>query len=329
MVPRVQPPDPAHTDAAPTAPQHTGPLADVSFAKTSPRAQDAIGDDGASGFIVFAGVGTTVVLILWFAARMIIDLTGASPDLVGVIFIAIGMLTLPPLLVSAIGLNIPRSYAPLPVKADPDKRIHVLCPRERLERDGPLDDTDFEPEYFRIMLVMPRTRLDQAIYVVLVLGAFPLHWVLRSAMSFNIPLFFAFYFTAFLAACVVGAIRQTYVRVAPGRADLMQFTAWRPQADVCRTFDLRSGPVTIDARKRGLIVQPRPHEHWAPASDAQRRRHQRLVDRMMARTSSRGPRFHAFSYIACPTPRRLSHALVRATISTAPIADLPTDRLHD
>lgn len=288
--------------AAPSGTDRGDPLAEVSFARASARSSPSVGDEGNGRLTLMIASIVLAGTVLWIAARALAVLTGPLPaTIIGVSI----FFFLPVLAVIAGGYNTPRRWRSVPRWADLSKRINVCAPPEALLRLDPIEDADFEPEYARILLVMPKGWLEGSIYAAGILASLVLVLPLRAALSVPIPGFLTAQIGALAAMLSIATLRQTYLRISPGRLDVLRFTMWKPTADSCRTFDLRSSQLVIDPRRRRLVLA-RPGETPSTTRPAT-----------------------TVSFLGALQPRRVAHALLRAAISTAPSPDLPSDRLHD
>ncbi|MEZ6234206.1 MAG: hypothetical protein R3B68_08450 [Phycisphaerales bacterium] len=287
---------PAH--AAPRSGDQTkpaDPLAGVSFARASNRSTGIGGDEGTARFAVYSTVVVGVGAVLWLAGKVLTLLVGVW--IVPLVTI-IAALTLLIVALVAASRNTPRRWLRTPKWADPDARVQVLCPRDVLERLGPINDEDFEPEYVRILLVFPRGKLDGWMLAIgMIAGWLALAAVLNH-YGLEVPGYFQFQVMFALGMLALAGLRQTYLRIAPGRLDVMRFTAWRPTADSCETFDLRSRPIVIDPRRRRVVVE-------------------------------RDQRTTAISFLGVWNPRRVAHFLLRAAASTAPTPSLSREQLSE
>lgn len=288
-------------DGAPSTPTPIDPLAGVCFAIHSPRSSPLVLDEGLARASLWVMVLLLVlpVLALGISAASLPAGPRAAPRpgaatlvLVLYLVVPIGVLILIRLRRST------RSPGTLLPIAPPEARIHVLAPRHALERHADLDSADFEPEYFRIWLLAPTDPVGLIVLVAAGLASYvglqAIPWAAPPLVA--IPLSLSLGFNAAMLA--MAFLRQTYLRIAPGRLDVFRFSIWRETADFCRPLDLRNSGLVIDPARDRIVIE-------------ERQRHT------------------VVSYLGASTPSRLSAFLLRAAISTAPTPDLPTDRLHD
>ena len=279
---------------APSAPD---PLADASFARKSLRPSADSGTDASARFTVFISAAALAGIAVWLLVNLVSSVVGGAA--LGARIAGLAALFFMPIVgVVVAGYNIPRRQGLLPQKADARRRIHVLCPRESLERFGTFRDEDFKPEYARVLLVYPRGRVEVTILLACILTPLGADWAGLRPLGVEIPGFFMVQLGFLAAMLIVASIRQTYLRIAPGRLDLMRFTAWRSRADSCETFDLRDNPLVIDPRLRRITVE-------------------------------QDGRPHTISFLGVWSPRRVAHFLLRAAVSTAPTPTLSRSHLSE
>ncbi|UCC31641.1 MAG: hypothetical protein JSU86_05055 [Phycisphaerales bacterium] len=129
---------------------------------------------------------------------------------------------------------------------DPEVRLNCIAPRELILRLGPIADLPFPPQVFRLTLGAPLSSRDvvlacvlgaAAVIVIILAGAAPF-WV---------------YMTLWLAMGtalgVVACLRPTYVRVVPGRLELLRYGLLPSRACQVRSYDLRKARVLVDLRR--------------------------------------------------------------------------------
>lgn len=155
--------------------------------------------------------------------------------------------------------------AELDFEPDLSTRVRVICWPDQAEAFGSLEDEAFEPELFRLWIPQRPPR--------------PLaRWMARhpqAAASLRGMIWFLPVLLVQLADLLPGWIvpvaltlllaeglfalwlirKPTYLRIVPGRADLLRYPMFGRASPDAERLDLRSGPVWINARARTLAVE--------------------------------------------------------------------------
>lgn len=208
----------------------------------------------------------------------------------------------------------------LPLDMDPDARVNVVCWNDQRRELEPLEDIAFEPEQFRAFLP---DRLPER-------G--PLSWLRTNPQTFNVAygalVLSIVLLPQLLAPQVAGAgvitmlvvaltvslflfRRPTYLRVMPGRAQILRYPLWGSGGPDIETLDLRAQPVRLDVRTGRLYLGP-----WSKQD----------LPRVDAGWNLRSPKAPAVRTWAVRDRAAAERALYLACISTAepsPMDDLP------
>jgi hypothetical protein len=191
----------------------------------------------------------------------------------------------------------------------PDERYRVRCvgwevARASFDRLGPVEDRPFEPRvFFGFFAVNPAKRVMMAWMVLLaVLMSSGLAWVMLTGGSNAFIGTSLFPMSAIVGAAIVAVCLPTYVRVVPGRVDVLHYTAMSRRARRAVSHDLRRARVLVDLNSRTIKIEPPPDDTRGPA-----------VTRLW------------FGWV--PRGEELAHAVLEAAISSAPAAELPEDEL--
>ncbi|USN99396.1 MAG: hypothetical protein H6810_01595 [Phycisphaeraceae bacterium] len=242
----------------------------------------------------------------------------------------------------------------LPMELAPLVDVNVICwedQAQRLELLRPADDDDgaFEPEVFRAWFARRRSfasrMLDkrERVWVRLKTGVLLL-------LCHPVFLVFAFIFIgappqlgvlalALLAPVFWSFIHPTYLRVAPGRVDIVRFGLFGVRARV-EPYDLRAVPVRLDLRRRELLLGG-----WDPSHMSADDGPEEQPDDEWRRMVGDGPGFRdPQGRLGSPTqlrrqviillwctmrPSLLEETVFRAATSTATPGPLPDDALLD
>ncbi|TVQ63390.1 MAG: hypothetical protein EA378_02035 [Phycisphaerales bacterium] len=231
------------------------------------------------------------------------------------------------------------SVAPVPHKPDPTARVNIALYADQLNRLLPLRDEVFEPEVFWRLGVpvsgVPEdagsddagasSRSAQAARFGTVLQVL---WV-AACVAVMIFLPSGWVQTAVLVggAGIVLAVRYrrpTYLRVVPGRLDIMRQPTlglgWglglRPTIE---SIDLRTPRVLVDLRSAQVLLHPVYDRHPGPlATDAQREAYR-----------VRAARQRILNLGTTPSREAAMLAIARAAASSAEPPPLPEDRFTD
>lgn len=190
----------------------------------------------------------------------------------------------------------------IPVRPTPDRRIWCICPPRwvgQVLRHGPIEDVAFEPEVFAApFVVRPKRPALLAWFAIsaAVFGALAL--AIRATPTVSVPPTNILIFSAALAMgwIILVAARPTSIRIVPGRIDVLRGWFYSADRPVIQTFDLRRTRVVVDMRSGILFM-------LGPAKDLQ-------ADAMVAFGSTR-------------MKARITHAILRAAVSTAEPPPLP------
>jgi len=191
----------------------------------------------------------------------------------------------------------------------PDDRYRVQCvgwevPRADFDRLGPVQDRAFEPRLFPgFFAVAPGKRTKKAwtfLMVVFMLAGIALLIVNRASGS--MMGIFQFPVAAILAAGVVAVCLPTYIRVVPGRVDVLHYTVFTRRARRSVSHTVRTARVLADLNSKTVIIHAPPDAPWEPAT-------------------------MTFWFGWMPRGTEFAHAVLEAAISSAPTPPLPEDEL--
>ena len=239
----------------------------------------------------------------------------------------------------------------LPVDMDPDAGVNVICWPDQI---GPLkklipdDEGAFDPEVFRVWKTSrtpPAVRLEnkaaRARYVLLV-SLFPI--IFTSIIQLGVfnkvdwATVFAIFAVLLMIPVIWSFIHPAYLRVAPGRVDVVRF-GFLGSKPAVKIHPIRDRPVRLDLRRRELLIggwhpthpdaRPAPENTGAraPAPDAFM-----LAQQAKDPQASLGSPAQQRALVIVPLwaslePSRLERAVFRAAVSTAEPGPLPDDAL--
>ncbi|MEM1330663.1 MAG: hypothetical protein AAGG07_08900 [Planctomycetota bacterium] len=149
----------------------------------------------------------------------------------------------------------------LPLKPDRSHRVRVGLWADQIEPVKQIEDTPFEPEVFRVWMAdeLPG----------------PIRRLLKKAPGLRVltVLFCVFTMLLLISADRVGPIpggvmaatavivalylhrKPAYLRIVPGRVEIMRYPLFRTGAPTIRVLDLRSGGVFVDLRGGSIYVE--------------------------------------------------------------------------
>lgn len=135
-------------------------------------------------------------------------------------------------------------YRPGEWRSDPSCRVRFIGPREWFDRLGPIEDEAFEPELFYAFLAARLTKGQIAVWVtttaVLYIAMFATgiaNVAMVGGLVFWTPFSFGMIATALLW--------PTYIRVVPGRLDVLAYPILGSGAPALHSYDLRSMRVIV------------------------------------------------------------------------------------
>ena len=245
----------------------------------------------------------------------------------------------------------------MPMEMDPAAQFNVVCWPDQMQRLRPLIPASgtsgaFEPEACRVLYarrtslasklqtVQARRRWLAAVVLLpivinVIVQLFAHNLVDRRAVLGTLVL-------VLLLPIAWGFIRPSFIRVSPGRVDIVRFgfLGSRPSVE---THSLRDAPVRIDLRKKELLIggwhpsHPAPENEDDPGEDPpppqDPKQSMVLANQTMkdAQASLASPaQIRALVIIplwATTDGRTLEDAVFRAAVSTAEPGPLPDDRL--
>lgn len=248
-------------------------------------------------------LGGTILFSLLFSALKVAGLTGRDTAIVG---LGLLVLTLGVLVASAARDRVrPAPRPKFPAVSDPAARVRVVAKTKLLERllSRPIDaSSGFEPSIFRITFaVEPRYR--STLKVVTLVGVCMAGIILLEELLAGQGVIAA---TPAYLGIVIGRFSRafiwpTYLRVSPGRLDVLQYAFLGIGRPRVRTYDLRTSRVALHVHGH-LAVFPRN------------------ADTGELFPTASNPLFDA-------EPMAFERTILRAALTTAPAAPLPDDRL--
>lgn len=180
----------------------------------------------------------------------------------------------------------------------------------------------FEPEIARVPLAMGGSRADRKLAI---LGALAgLGAGLAFAPVVGTP-FVSLYPWVLLCLVSVGTVAlpeicsPTYVRIIPGRLDVLRFSLFRRRPVSLASFDLRQSRVLVDVRPAVVVIE-------APG---ERRPARRVRSRKWpyAMIEEPGAPVGVVGFVLTPARRRLLETVCFAAVTDAPTPELPPDEL--
>lgn len=197
----------------------------------------------------------------------------------------------------------------------------LLAPFVRL---GPVRDEAFEPIVFFAPRIVKLPRTGTAVMVLTAISVAVLIEVLRR--STTLPFMRPGWLTI-MAGVAVGAgvqmlIWPTYLRVAPGRIDVMRFTFGRIRPEVT-AVDLRNAQVLVHFKHSTICIRPSA----TPDAPAKTPTPDKPVPPPVATVPLPESPWIALNLRGVWNPPDVAHAIIRAAASTAPTPPLPDDQL--
>lgn len=236
--------------------------APVDFARTihySLRAEEApglfLGPGGYLFVVVGSAIGFVVIsLVDWLGSAFGIPRMIPMGILVG-LALAVGGVTYARAKASSPKAAAPASAPSLhtltpAAKVDCRFRLRVVGRREMIQGFASIPDEPFEPEVFfaSFILAQPARAWVAGGLVAIAAAAVVLVW--KGDLDS-----FAVMFCVLLGWLVKAFGWPVYVRVAPGRLDVMRSSAFHPRPRVVRTLDLRVARVLVETKRRTVYVQ--------------------------------------------------------------------------
>lgn len=266
--------------------------------------------------VVYSFFGLAVLGVM--AALKLFGLFSVSPLSVAVVL----LLVLIPLGIRGVRAFIRRSYEEgrafretIFHPRDADARVVLLCSlrdAERWRRDPPREHAHFDPEIARVPLALGVTREDRTLAWVgaaagaLVAGTIVYLFSLRPVFE-SLTVWMILGFAAGGALCLPEAVRPTWVRVVPGRIDVIRDHLLRRGKPELTSIDLRTRRVVITSS--AVLVDP--------------------VDLPIGQRVPKGTAAHASAVSLAGTYRRraIREAAFRAAVTRAEAPPLPEDHL--
>jgi|GEM_PF-2000836 len=227
---------------------------------------------------------------------------------------------------------------PVPIRPDPSARVNIVIDAEHLAQLTPLRDDPFEPEIFRTFradALLPSAPGRSQIPGSAVFRPTPPParrdliersggvWGFLPLMIFPALAFFPNTYTphlfmgaTFLVFTLYLFRRPTYLRIVPGRVDILRMPTLGFGTPHAESLDLRE-PVLVDVRTRQLVLRP-VYERYPgdKASEPAKAEHAAKVARQ-----------RIVSFATTPRSEAAMLTIARAAVSTAEPPELPMDRL--
>lgn len=248
----------------------------------------------------------------------------------------------------------------MPMEMNAAARVNVICWPDQMERlqtmvPGPGDGGAFEPEACRVWFArrtsmakrMQDPKFAKRWLASIILLPIVLNVTIHSAAHrFIDPAIVMGVFAAALMVPIAwGFVRPTFLRVSPGRIDIVRF-GFLGGTPKIESFSLRDAPVRLDLRRKELMIggwhpshpepepQPEPEtgpEPESPAPTTQRKTTELSPHHKDPQAALGSPAQIAALVIiplwATTELRTLEDAVFRAAIATADAGPLPDDRL--
>ncbi len=192
--------------------------------------------------------------------------------------------------------------------SDARYRLRFVGSDEALASLGPIEQTGFDPEVFFSFGAAPLSRKQIWVWVICSGLAFGIGWPIYGYLGLpGMRMNFVAYCISVTAGLLPAALLwPTYVRIAPGRLDVLEYSGLSRRPPRVTTYDLRT--VRVQARTAGIVrLDPPsgdlPDDH--PLKD------------------------FAVQFMATwpPHRKRFVSAVLRSAVSTAPTPPLPDDML--
>lgn len=186
----------------------------------------------------------------------------------------------------------------LKLSGDPTRRVRCACSAAFRDRLGSIPADPFEPVIVRVLLAAKPTSafiwawvlggIGAAIATVLFLRLGLGGWRVFGASLFSAGYL---YFTvgASGGAFIAAFLFPTYLRIAPGRADVLRFGFLGRGRPSFETFDLRASEVVVITHSFIALVRGGPTEPWRPLVYAGSLDRTRVVRALLAAAVSEHP----------------------------------------
>lgn len=130
-----------------------------------------------------------------------------------------------------------------------EHRIRCVCPPARIMRHGTIANVPFEPIICSAPFVAECGGLIALSFVAAVPAFGVLYFVGRQIGVTDSSLPFTILTSSFLGCFAVQLLWPTYLRIVPGRVDVMRFSAIKRRGAVVASYNLRRGVVLVDLRR--------------------------------------------------------------------------------
>jgi hypothetical protein len=190
-------------------------------------------------------------------------------------------------------------YEPGEWRSDPSYRVRFIGPREAYDRLGPIEDEAFEPELFYAFLAARLTKGQIAVWV-MTTTAFYVLMFFSGVTNFAMMGGLVFWTPFSLGMIATALLWPTYIRVVPGRLDVLAYPILGSGAPALHSYDLRS--MQVIAMPMGVV------RLFEKQDDQDGEEEAKAVKKALVLTTSL-PWDH----------RRYARAVLRGAISTAPV----------
>jgi hypothetical protein len=203
----------------------------------------------------------------------------------------------------------------LPMNSDPRRRVCCVGSQAAIRRLLPITSDPFEPVIVRLLFAANSGAAFIWTWVAASLGSVGLIYLISIAPGIKMTLgpvsiwsfgYFVFAFAGFFGALVAAAIFPTYLRIVPGRVDVLKFGVLGRGLRSLETFNVREARVEILLKVGAAVVGPhQPHE----------------------RTDGVAPKRRAIIFAGSFERAKLARAILAAAVSEHPTPPLPDDAL--
>lgn len=200
-------------------------------------------------------------------------------------------------------LHLSRELSDSPPESESSPRLTCVGHPDLLRKHGELADHPFEPEIFistfgqpfsRNMMIAACIVVLPAFFLGLYIFSFVLDW---SKQPWSEGLIFKVWFAVIIAAYAAGWLWPTYLRIVPGRLDVMRFSNLSDRPVSIERIPLSQSRIVVDLRRGAVFIDEAPGKT------------------------------HEISILLMKDRERFTHRLFLAAISTHQPPPLPDDAL--
>jgi hypothetical protein len=203
----------------------------------------------------------------------------------------------------------------LPMTSNPARRVCCVGSQAAIRRLLPITSDPFEPVIVRLLFAANSGSAFIWTWIAASLGSVGLIYLISIAPGIKMTLgpvsiwsfgYFVFAFAGFFGALVAAAIFPTYLRIVPGRVDVLKFGLLGRGVRSLETFNVREDRVEVALKVGAAIVQeytPEPRAHGAAVAR------------------------RAIIFAGSFERAKLARAILAAAVSEHPTPPLPDDAL--